>query len=30
MLDSRLDEYLKNPEDISDFDDFMEELENEI
>jgi len=30
MLDIRLNEYLKNPEDVSDFDEFMEELENEI
>jgi hypothetical protein len=30
MLDSRLEEYLKNPNDVFDFDELLIELRNEI
>jgi hypothetical protein len=30
MLDNRLEEYYKNPNDVYDFDQLLEELENEI
>jgi hypothetical protein len=30
MLDNRLEEYHKNPNDVNDFDQLLEELENEI
>lgn len=30
MLDNRLEEYHKNPNDVYDFDQLLEELENEI
>jgi hypothetical protein len=30
MLDSRLEEYLKNPNDVFDFDELLIELKNEI
>lgn len=30
MLDNRLEEYYKNPNDVYDFDKLLEELENEI
>jgi hypothetical protein len=30
LLDKRLDNYLKNPEKVSDFDEFMQEMENDL
>ncbi len=30
LLDKRLDHYLKNPEKVSDFDEFMQEMENDL
>lgn len=30
FIDNRLDEYLKNPENASDFDEFMQELEQDL
>lgn len=30
FIDNRLDEYLKNPENASDFDEFMKELEQDL
>lgn len=30
MLDSRLNDYLKNPNDVADFDQLLDELENEL
>ena len=30
MLDSRLNDYLNNPNDVADFDQLLDELENEL
>ena len=30
LLDKRLDNYLKNPEKVSDFDEFIQEMKNDL
>ena len=30
MLDERINDYLKHPENVSDFDEFLQEMENDL